>query len=51
MEVFGSRDETVQHTFCSCPKFAQIESKERHDVVGVIHWEECNEYGIECSDK
>ena len=48
----GSHDETVKHNLCSCPKLAQTEYKKRHDVVGrVIHWEVCEEYGVECSDK
>ena len=48
----GSHDETVQHNLCSCPKLAQTEYKKRHDVVGrVIHWEVCEEYGVECIDK
>ena len=47
-----NNNETVQHILCSCPKLAQTEYKERHDVVGrVIHWEVRKEYGVECSDK
>ena len=47
----SSPDKTVQHILCSCPNLAQTEYK-RHDVVGrLIHWEACEEYGVECSDK
>ena len=47
-----SHDKTVQHILCSWPNLAQTEYKKRHDVVGrVIHWELCNEYGVENSDK
>ena len=44
-----SHDETAHNILCSYPK--QIKYKKRHDVVErVIHWELCEEYGVECSD-
>ena len=48
----GDRDETINHIISECSKLAQKEYKTRHDWVDkVIHWEKCNKFKFDHTNK
>ena len=48
----GEKGESIYHLISECGKLAQREYKRRHDdVARYVHWQLCQEAGIESCDK
>ena len=48
----GDRDETINPIISECSKFAQKDSKTKHELmVKVIHWELCKKFKFDHTNK